>query len=139
MPLKPKRKKYRKEQKGSLRGLAKTGNKLDFGDFGLQTLERGRISSTQIEAARIAVTRHLKRHGRIWIRMFPDKPVTKKPLEVRMGKGKGEVEEWVAQIKPGKILFEVSGCTETEARNGFSRAAQKLPVRCKFLVRPGIS
>lgn len=135
MPLMPKRVKHRKVQRGSLAGLARKNNKLDFGEFGLQACERGTITNNQIEAARVAINRHLKRRGKVWIRMFPYKPMTKKPLEVRMGKGKGNVEFWVAPIKPGRVLFEVSGCSETVAREAMSRAANKLCVRCKFLAR----
>ncbi len=135
MPLMPKRVKHRKVQRGSNAGLANSNNKLDFGDFGLQALTRGFITNNQIEAARIAINRHLKRRGKVWIRMFPYKPVTKKPLEVRMGKGKGNVEGWVAPVKPGRVLFEISGCNEVVAREAMSRAANKLAVRCKFLAR----
>ena len=135
MPLMPKRVKYRKIQRGSNAGLAYSNNKLDFGEFGLQALTRGYISNNQIEAARIAINRHLKRRGKVWIRLFPFKSITKKPLEVRMGKGKGNVEGWVAPVKPGRVLFEVSGCNEQEAREAMSRAANKLMIRCKFLAR----
>ncbi len=122
-------------QRGSRRGNAQKNNKLSFGDFGLQVLERGWITAQQIEAARIAINRHMHRRGTVWIRMFPDKPITKKPLEVRMGKGKGNPEAWVAVVRPGRVIFEVTGCTETIAREAFSRAANKLPVRCKMLTR----
>jgi large subunit ribosomal protein L16 len=108
---------------------------LDFGDFGLQCMGRGYVTNNQIEAARVAINRHMKRRGKVWIRLFPYKPVTKKPLEVRMGKGKGNVEGWVAPVKPGRVLFEVSGCSETVAREAFSLAANKLSLRCKFLAR----
>jgi len=135
MPLMPKRVKHRKVQRGSNAGLANSNNKLDFGDFGLQALGRAFITNNQIEAARIAINRHLKRRGKVWIRLFPYKPFTKKPLEVRMGKGKGNVEGWVAPVKPGRVLFEISGCTEIVAREAMSRAANKLAVRCKFLAR----
>lgn len=135
MPLMPKRVKHRKVQRGSNAGLANSNNKLDFGDFGLQALTRGFITNNQIEAARIAINRHLKRRGKVWIRLFPYKPVTKKPLEVRMGKGKGNVDAWVAPVKPGRVLFEVTGCTEIVAREAMSRAANKLAIRCKFLAR----
>jgi len=135
MPLMPKRVKYRKVQRGSNAGLAYSNNQLDFGEFGLQALTRGYVSNNQIEAARVAINRHLKRRGKVWIRLFPFKPITKKPLEVRMGKGKGNVEGWVAPVKPGRVLFEVSGCSETEAREAMSRAANKLMLRCKFLAR----
>lgn len=122
-------------QKGSLRGNAEKGNKLSFGDFGLQVLDRSWITAQQIEAARVAITRHMNRRGQVWIRMFPDKPITKKPLEVRMGKGKGNPEMWVAVIKPGRVIFEISGCTETVAREAFARASAKLPIPCKMLKR----
>ncbi len=137
MPLMPKRVKHRKVQRGSLSGIARSNNKLDFGEFGLQALGRAYITNNQIEAARVAINRHMKRRGKVWIRMFPDKPFTKKPLEVRMGKGKGNVEGWVAPIRPGRILFEVSGCSENIAREAMALAANKLPVRCKFLSRTG--
>lgn len=135
MPLMPKRTKHRKVQRGSIAGVARCNNKLDFGDYGLQALQRGYITNNQIEAARVAINRHMKRRGKVWIRMFPDKPVTKKPLEVRMGKGKGNVEAWVAKVKPGRVLFEISGCSESVAREAASLAAEKIPVRCKFLSR----
>ncbi|OGV52964.1 MAG: 50S ribosomal protein L16 [Lentisphaerae bacterium GWF2_52_8] len=135
MPLMPKRVKYRKVQRGSIAGLAKRNNSLDFGEYGLQTMERGYITNNQIEAARVAINRHMKRRGKVWIRMFPYKPITKKPLETRMGKGKGNVEGWVAPIKPGRVLFEISGCTETIAKEALNLACSKLPVRCKFLSR----
>ena len=135
MPLMPKRVKHRKVQRGSNSGLATKNNKIDFGDYGLQAVTRGYISNNQIEAARVAINRHLKRRGKVWIRLFPYKPITKKPLEVRMGKGKGNVEGWVAPVKPGRVLFEVSGCNDTVAREALSLAANKLSVRCKFLSR----
>jgi len=135
MPLMPKRVKHRKVQRGSNSGLATKNNKIDFGDFGLQAVTRGYISNNQIEAARVAINRHLKRRGKVWIRLFPYKPITKKPLEVRMGKGKGNVEGWVAPVKPGRVLFEISGCNDTVAREAMSLAANKLSVRCKFLAR----
>jgi large subunit ribosomal protein L16 len=122
-------------QRGRNTGVATRNNKLDFGEFGLQTLERGFITGQQIEAARTAVTRHMKRRGKVWIRVFPHKSFTKKPLEVRMGKGKGNPEGWMAPVRPGNIVFEISGCSETVAREGLSRAAAKLPVRCKMLTR----
>jgi large subunit ribosomal protein L16 len=131
----PKRVKHRKVQRGNRGGLARKNNKLDFGDYGLQAIDRGDITNNQIEAARVAINRHLNRRGKVWIRMFPYKPITKKPLEVRMGKGKGNVEGWVAPVKPGRVLFEVSGCTESLAREAMSRAANKLCIRCKFLSR----
>ncbi len=135
MPLMPKRVKYRKVQRGRMTGNATRNNCLSFGDFGLQTTERCWITAQQIESARTAVTRHMKRRGKVWIKIFPDKPYTKKPLEVRMGKGKGNTEGWVAPVLPGNILFEISGCTETVAREALARAANKLPIRCKFLMR----
>lgn len=122
-------------QRGSRAGNAQSNNKIDFGEFGLQALERAWITARQIEAARIAMTRHMKRRGKVWIRIFPDKPISKKPLEVRMGKGKGNPEEWVAVIKPGRVMFEIEGCTESTAKGALSRAAQKLPVRCKLVTR----
>jgi large subunit ribosomal protein L16 len=131
----PKRVKYRKMQRGSRAGLARKCNKLDFGDYGLQALDRAWITNNQIEAARVAVTRHLKRKGKVWIRMFPDKSFTKKPPETRMGKGKGNVEGWVAVVKPGRVLFELSGCVETIAKEALALAASKLPIRCKFISR----
>lgn len=135
MPLLPSRTKYRKQQKGRVKGIAHKGNTLAFGDFGIQALERGAMTSQQIEAARVAVTRHLKRKGKVWIRVFPQKPVTKKPLEVRMGKGKGAVDHWVAVIKPGTMLYEVGGVSETLAREGLRLADGKLPFKCRFVVR----
>lgn len=135
MPLTPARTKYRKTQKGSLAGNAKGGNYIAFGDFGIQALGRGYFTSSQIEAARVAITRHMKRRGKVWIRVFPHKPVTKKPLETRMGKGKGPVEYYVAAIKPGVILFEVSGVTLTIAREALRLADNKIPFRCRFVQR----
>jgi large subunit ribosomal protein L16 len=133
--LQPKRTKFRKVQKGRNRGLAQVGNKVSFGEFGLKSLERGRITSRQIEAARRAMTRHVKRGGKIWIRIFPDKPITEKPLEVRQGKGKGNVEYWVAQIQPGRMLYEMQGVSEELAREAFRLAAAKLPVKTTFVTR----
>jgi len=133
--LMPKRTKFRKVQKGRNRGLAQSGNKVSFGEFGLKAAERGRLTSRQIESARRAMTRHIKRGGKIWIRVFPDKPITSKPLEVRMGKGKGSVEYWVAQIQPGRVLYEVQGVTEGLAREAFSLAAAKLPFKTQFVTR----
>ena len=133
--LQPKRTKYRKQMKGKNRGLASRGSNVTFGEFGLKATGRGRITARQIEAARRAMTRHIKRCGKIWIRMFPDKPITKKPLEVRQGKGKGNVEYWVAQIQPGKILYEMSGVEETLAKEAFELAAAKLPIKTKFVSR----
>jgi len=133
--LQPKKTKFRKQQKGRNRGLATVGDKVSFGDFGLKATTRGRVTARQIESARRAITRHLKRGGKLWIRMFPDKPITKKPLEVRQGKGKGNVEYWVALVQPGKVLYEVEGVTEELAREAFSLAAAKLPVRTSFVHR----
>jgi large subunit ribosomal protein L16 len=133
--LSPKRTKFRKQQKGKNRGMAWTGSDVSFGDFGMQATESGRLSSRQIEAGRMAITRKVKRQGSLWIRVFPDKPVTKKPLEVRMGSGKGAVEFWVAVIKPGRVLFELSGVTEAEAKEAFRIAGSKLSVATKFLAR----
>jgi len=135
MPLMPKRVKHRKVQRGDIGGLSQRCNQLDFGDFGLQSLERVQLTANQIEAARVAITRHMKRHGKVWIRVFPYKPYTKKPLETRMGKGKGNVEYWVAPVRPGRVLFEISGCTEIVAKEAMSLAASKLPIRCKFVSR----
>ncbi len=137
MPLMPKRVKHRKVQRGNNAGLAQKNNKIDFGDFALQSMGRGFVTNNQIEACRVAINRHLKRRGKVWIRLFPDKPMTAKPLEVRMGKGKGNVDKWVAKVKPGRVLFEISGCTESVAKEAMSLAANKLPVRCKFLSRIG--
>jgi len=134
--LQPKRTKFRRVQKGRNRGLAQRGSTIAFGSFGLKTLEPGWITSRQIEASRIAVTRYMKREGQVWIRIFPDKPVTKKPAEVRMGKGKGAPEYWVAIVKPGTIIFEVAGVPLEIAKEGMRLAAQKMPVACKFVVRP---
>ncbi|UTW44903.1 50S ribosomal protein L16 [bacterium SCSIO 12696] len=133
--LQPKRTKFRKMMKGRNRGLALRGSKVSFGEFGLKATGRGRITARQIEAARRAMTRHVKRGGKIWIRVFPDKPITNKPLEVRMGKGKGAVEYWVAQIQPGKVLYEMEGVSEELAREAFALAAAKLPVQTTFVKR----
>ena len=133
--LQPKRTKYRKQQKGRNRGLATVGNRVSFGEFGLQATTRGRITARQIEAARRAITRKVKRGAKIWIRIFPDKPVTKKPLEIRQGKGKGNVEYWVAQIQPGRMLYEMQGVEQDLARDAFRLAAAKLPVRTTFVAR----
>ncbi|MEM0954778.1 MAG: 50S ribosomal protein L16 [Pseudomonadota bacterium] len=133
--LQPKRTKFRKTQKGRNRGLAHRGSKVSFGEYGLKAVGRGRITARQIESARRAMTRHIKRGGKIWIRIFPDKPITTKPLEVRQGKGKGNVEYWVAQIQPGKMLYEVQGVSEELAREAFTLAAAKLPVETKFVKR----
>jgi large subunit ribosomal protein L16 len=133
--LQPKRTKFRKQMKGRNRGLAVRGSKVSFGEYGLKATGRGRITARQIEAARRAMTRHIKRGGKIWIRIFPDKPITKKPLEVRQGKGKGSVEYWVAQIQPGRMLYEMEGVTEEIAREAFRLAAAKLPVATTFVTR----
>ncbi len=133
--LQPKRTKYRKQMKGRNRGLAQRGNKVSFGEFGLKATTRGRLTSRQIEAARRALTHYIKRGGRVWIRVFPDKPVTKKPLEVRMGSGKGNVEYWVALIQPGAVLYEMEGVNEAQAREAFGLAAAKLPVKTMFVAR----
>lgn len=133
--LMPKKVKHRRVMKGRTRGKASRGDKLNFGDFGLKTLEPGWITDRQIEAARIAMTRHIKRGGKIWIRMFPDKPITKKPAETRMGSGKGAPDHWVAVVKPGRILYEIQGVSEELAREAMALAAQKLPVKVKFVNR----
>ena len=133
--LMPKKVKYRKRQKGRMRGTAYRGGTISFGSFGLQALDCGRISNRQIEAARIAMTRFIKRGGKIWIRVFPDKPITKKPTEVRMGKGKGAPEAWVAVIKPGRVLFEMEGVDVVTAREAMRLAAHKLPIKTKFVAR----
>jgi large subunit ribosomal protein L16 len=135
MALLPSRTKYRKVHKGRIYGTAQSCNALAFGDFGIQSLTRGRMTSQQIEAARVAMTRSLKRKGKVWIRVFPHKPVTKKPAETRMGKGKGSVERWVAVIKPGTMLFEVAGCSATAAREALRLADTKLPFHCRFVSR----
>ena len=133
--LQPKRTKFRKQHKGRNRGLALRGSKVSFGEFGLKATGRGRLTARQIEAARRAMTRHIKRGGKIWIRVFPDKPITNKPLEVRMGKGKGNVEYWVALIQPGRVLYEMEGVTEEIAREAFELAAAKLPIQTTFVKR----
>jgi large subunit ribosomal protein L16 len=130
--LQPKRTKFRKQHKGRNRGLAQSGNRVSFGEFGLKATERGRLTARQIEAARRAITRSVKRGGKLWIRVFPDKPVSKKPLEVRMGKGKGNVEYWVALVQPGLVLYEIEGISEEVAREAFALAAAKLPVQTTF-------
>lgn len=135
MALLPSRTKYRKTQKGSMRGLSKAGNFLDFGDFGIQALDRGYITSQQIEACRVAITRFFKRKGKVWIKIFPDKPVTKKPAETRMGKGKGAVDHWVAVIRPGRVLFEVSNVSREEAQDALRRAAAKIGLKTRFVER----
>ena len=133
--LSPKKVKYRKRQRGRMRGAARRGCNLDFGEFGLQAAECGMITSKQIEAARIAMTRHVKRGGKMWIRIFPDRPFTKKPAEVRMGKGKGPHEGWAAQVQPGRILYEMEGVPRELAQEAFRLAAHKLPVKVKFIER----
>jgi len=136
--LQPKRTKFRKQFKGRNRGLAKRGNTVSFGEYGLKAKARGRLTARQIESARRAMTRHVKRGGKIWIRVFPDKPITKKPLEVRQGKGKGNVEYWVAQIQPGRLLYEIAGVTEEVAREAFALAAAKLPIATTFVERHAV-
>ncbi len=133
--LMPKKVKYRKQQRGRRRGLAYRGSTLSFGDYALQALEAGWITARQIEAARVAMTRHVKRGGKVWIRIFPDKPVTKKPLETRMGKGKGNPEQWVAVVKPARILYEMEGVPESVAREAMRLAAHKLPIKTRFITR----
>ena len=133
--LMPKRMKYRKQQKGRNRGNTKAGSEVSFGEFGLKAVGRGRMKATQIEAARQAITRHMKRVGRVWIRVFPDKPVTKKPLEVRQGKGKGSVEYYVQEIQPGRVLFEIEGVSEQLARDAFKLASARLPFKSIFVTR----
>ncbi len=136
--LAPKRIKYRKQQKGRMRGQAHRGNSVAFGDYGLQSTEPAWITNRQIEAARVALTRHIKRGGKVWIRIFPDKPVTKKPAETRMGKGKGNPELWVAVVKPGRVMFELQGVSEDIARRAFELATAKLPVKTRFIARDGM-
>ena len=133
--LSPKKVKYRKKQKGRMRGVSRRGSELTFGEFGLQAVECGTISNKQIEAARIAMTRHVKRGGKIWIRIFPDKPITKKPAEVRMGKGKGAPEGWVAVIRPGRVLYEMSGVSRNMAQEALRLASHKLSVKARFVER----
>jgi len=133
--LQPKRTKFRKQMKGRNRGLAQNANKVSFGEYGLKSLVTGRITARQIEAARRAMTRHMSRRGKVWIRIFPDKPISKKPLEVRMGKGKGNVEYWVCQIQPGRMLYEMEGVEEEVAREAFRLAAAKLPLKTTFVTR----
>jgi large subunit ribosomal protein L16 len=135
--LMPKKVKYRRQQKGRMKGLATRGNTVDFGTYGLKAIEPGWVSDRQIEASRIAMTRFIKRGGKIWIRIFPDKPITKKPAETRMGKGKGAPEGWVAVVKPGRILFEMNGVTEQVAREAMRLAANKLPIQTRFVIRFG--
>ena len=135
MALMPRRVKFRKSQRGSRKGNAGRGTKVDFGEFGLQTLERGWIKNNQIEACRVAINRFLKRKGKVWIRIFPHKPITSRPPETRMGKGKGAPAAWVAVVRPGHVMFEVAGVSETQAKEALRRAANKLGVRCKFVTR----
>jgi large subunit ribosomal protein L16 len=133
--LSPKRVKHRKTFKGKMRGLARRGNKVSFGDYGLQALEPTWITNRQIESARVAMTRHIKRGGKVWIRIFPDKPITQKPAETRMGKGKGNPEQWVAVVKPGRIMFELEGVPEDVAKRAMELASAKLPIKTRFIVR----
>lgn len=135
MPLMPKRVKFRKQQRGSRKGTAQSGNTLAFGEYGLQSLEREWITNVQIEACRVAINRFMKRKGRLWLRIYPDKPYTKKPLETRMGKGKGAVEAWVAVVRPGTMMFEMDGVPEAQAREALRLAAFKLPVKSRFVTR----
>jgi large subunit ribosomal protein L16 len=135
--LMPRKVRHRKQQRGRLEGMSKGGNTVNFGDFGIQALEPGWLTARQIEAARIAMTRHVRRGGKVWIRVFPDKPVTQKPAETRMGSGKGNPEHWVAVVKPGRVLFELAGVGEGLAREALGRAIQKLPIKARFVVRPG--
>jgi large subunit ribosomal protein L16 len=136
--LAPKRVKHRKQHRGRMRGQAKGGTEVHFGDFGLLAMEPGWVTNRQIEAARVAMTRHIKRGGKVWINLFPDKPFTKKPAETRMGSGKGNPEGWVAVVKPGRVMFELSGVSEAVAREAMDRAAHKLPIRSRFIVRAGV-
>jgi large subunit ribosomal protein L16 len=133
--LQPKRTKFRKQQKGRNRGVATVGNRVSFGEYGIKATTRGRVTARQIEAARRAITRHVKRGGKLWIRVFPDVPISKKPIEVRMGKGKGNVEYWIAKIQPGRVLYEIEGVPEEIARKAFRLAAAKLPVQTTFVSR----
>ena len=135
--LMPKRVKHRKQHRGRMRGRAKGGTEVHFGDYGLLSLEPGWITNRQIEAARVAMTRHIRRGGKVWINLFPDKPITKKPAETRMGSGKGNPEAWVAVVKPGRVMFELSGVPETVAKEAIKRAAMKLPIKAKFIARVG--
>jgi len=135
MPLMPKKMKYRKRQKGNMTGLSKGGNFVSFGDYGMQALERGRITNKQIEACRVAINRYFQRRGKVWIRIFPDKPVSKKPAEVRMGKGKGNVDSWVAVVRPGKVLFEVANVPKENAKTALRLAAAKLGIKTRFVER----
>jgi large subunit ribosomal protein L16 len=134
--LQPKKTLYRKQQKGKNRGMAMRGHSVAFGSFGMKALEHGFITSRQIEAARIALTRYMKREGKVWIRIFPDKPITSKPLEVRMGKGKGALDHYIARVQPGRIMFEIDGVSEESAREALRLGAQKMPIKTKFVSRP---
>ena len=134
----PKKVKHRKQQRGRLTGMAKGGQTVDFGDYGIQALEPAWVTARQIEAARVAMTRHVRRGGKVWIRVFPDKPVTQKPAETRMGSGKGNPEHWVAVVRPGRILFELAGVDERLAHEAMDRAIQKLPMRARVVARPGV-
>lgn len=136
--LLPKKTKHRKQHRGRRRGLAKGGTVVHFGDFGLQALEAGWITNRQIESARVAITRHVRRGGRVWINIFPDKPVTKKPAETRMGSGKGNPEGWVAVVKPGRVMFELTGVPEPVAKEAMRLAGHKLPIKCRFVKREGV-
>ena len=133
--LAPKKIKWRKQQKGRMRGISKGGTEVNFGDYGLQSLECGRLTSRQIEAGRIAITRHIKRGGKVYIRIFPDKPITKKPAETRMGKGKGTPEDWVAVVRPGRVMYEIEGVDEAMARHALALAAAKIPLAARFVSR----
>ncbi|NGX41767.1 MAG: 50S ribosomal protein L16 [Chlamydiae bacterium] len=135
MALMPKKTKHRKAQKGQMRGLSKAGNFVHFGEYGIQALDRGWISNKQIEACRVAITRYFQRRGKVWIRIFPDKPITKKPAEVRMGKGKGSIDQWVAVVRPGRILFEVGNVPREQAQSALRRAAAKLGIKTRFVER----
>ena len=137
--LLPKKVKHRKQHRGRMRGQAKGGTEVHFGDYGLLALEPGWVSNRQIEAARVAMTRHIRRGGKVWINIFPDKPVSKKPAETRMGSGKGNPESWVAVVRPGRVMFELSGVPEAVAREAITRAAHKLPLKSKFVVRTGVA
>jgi large subunit ribosomal protein L16 len=137
--LQPRKVKHRKQHRGRTKGRAKGGTEVHFGDYGLLALEPGWVTNRQIEAARIAMTRHIRRGGKVWINIFPDKPVTRKPAETRMGSGKGNPEGWVAVVKPGRVMFELSGVSEAVAREAMRRAAHKLPVKCKFVARTGVT
>lgn len=134
----PKKMKYRKQMRGRMRGLAKGGTQVNFGDYGLQAMEPGWLTNRQIESARVAITRHVRRGGKVWINIFPDKPFTKKPAETRMGSGKGNPEGWVAVVKPGRVMFELSGVNEATAREAMRLAAHKLPIQCRFVKREGV-